>query len=159
LAHQLRATTRAADDFLARPGAGEHATAVWLMSTAVEQSLALAQELDSLARLWKDGLADTQGPQALQAVQALRVRAHQLHATARAADHYLEQDAHEAQDTGGWLVASARGLAQQLAGAIDDATGRLKPTAAPQVVDAHEATVLRRVAQASQTAQPQGGAA
>ena len=51
--------------------------------------------------------------------------AHQLHAAARAADLYLEQDTAEAVDTGSWLLASALSLAARLADALDDGVGTL----------------------------------
>jgi hypothetical protein len=49
--------------------------------------------------------------------------AHQLHAACRAADMFLEQETRDEQDTGAWLVASARGLADRLAAALDDGIG------------------------------------
>jgi hypothetical protein len=149
LAHQVRAGTRAADHFVAQGNAADRDTACWLMSSAVEQSDDLARDLDSLARGLKESPADAA---LLQAVQALRMRAHQLHAAARAADHFLEHEAHEDQETGSWLIASARSLADKLSGGIDDAVGSLKRPAEATVIDAQDAATLRRVTQATQPA-------
>jgi hypothetical protein len=83
-------------------------------------------------------------------VAALRVRAHQLQAAARAADHFLDQDAREDRETGGWLVATAMGLAHKLASDMDDCMGaarRAGPEAA--VVEPHDPSLIRRVAAAS----------
>jgi len=116
-AHQLRAATRAADHFNARDTAEDRNTGSWLISTALALSADVAEEIDGLARLIKEKPADA----SLRHVVAhLRVRAHQLHATARAADHFLDQDSREDQDTGGWLVATALTLANKLASEIDD---------------------------------------
>jgi hypothetical protein len=154
LAHQVRAGTRAADHFIAMGVAADRDTASWLMSTAVDQSTELARELDGLARGLKDAPTDVAF---MQAVQALRVRAHQLHAAARAADHFLELEEPEDHDTGSWLIASARGLADRLAAGIDDAGGSLKRQPEATVIDAQDAALLRRVGQAATT--PVRGAA
>jgi hypothetical protein len=118
-AHQLRAATRAADHFIARQNPQDGDTGAWLMSTAVSLAEDLAAEIDGLARAIKDGPPDAA---LAQTVAALRVRAHQLHAAARAADHFLEQDSHEDRDTGSWLIATALSLATRLASEIDDST-------------------------------------
>lgn len=147
LAHQLRATTRAADHFIARGEPEDRDTGSWLMSGAVDQSGDVAAELDTVARSLKEAPAD----HALsQAVQSLRVRAHQLHAAARAADHFLDLDTRDDRETASWLIASARGLADKLAAEVDDAAGSgLRRGAEPGVVDAAEAGVVRRVSQAT----------
>ncbi len=146
LAHQVRAGTRAADHFVSQGNAADRDTACWLMSSAVEQSEELARDLDNLARGLKEAPNDAA---LLQTVQGLRVRAHQLHAAARAADHFLEHDNHEHQETGSWLIASARQLADKLSGGIDDAGGSLKRPTEATVIDAQDAALLRRVAQAT----------
>ena len=51
---------------------------------------------------------------------ALRAQAHQLHAAAKAADRFLEQDTRDDRDTGGWLVPMAQQLATRLAAGLDD---------------------------------------
>ncbi len=131
-AHQLRAATHAADHFGAGDAAADRDTGCWLMSVAVDLASALAAELDAIARLGADRPADAA---ALQRVATLRVRAHQLHAAARAADRFLEQDGFDARDTGVWLVATARDLARRLAGEIDDGiapVSRRAPAAAAE---------------------------
>lgn len=116
-AHQLRAATRAADHFTARGDESDSHTGGWLMSTAVSLAEDLAADIDSLARALKEGPPD---PALQQQVAPLRVRAHQLHAAARAADHFLELDTREDRDTGSWLIATALGLATKLAAELDD---------------------------------------
>lgn len=121
LAHQTRATLRAADRFVTQGPSHDADTANWLVSTAVEQAHELAHELDGMARGLRDAGADTQQ---LQALAAWRRGAHQLHAACRAADLFLEQESRDDRDTGAWLVASARTLADRLAAALDDGVGR-----------------------------------
>lgn len=121
LAHQARASLRAADRFVTQGPADDADTASWLVSTAVDLTQEVAEELDGLAR----GLRDA-GAEALQ-LQALapwRRTAHQLRAACRAADLFLEQESREDRDTGAWLVASARTLSDRLAAALDDGVGR-----------------------------------
>jgi len=143
-AHQLRAATRAADHFIALGVAEDTDTGSWLMSCAVGLATELAADIDSLAR----GLREAPPDAALaQAVQKLRVRAHELHAAARAADHFLDGDDHEDRDTGGWLITCARGLAEKLAAGIDDAAGGQKRPAPQVVTDAQDAALQRRVSQ------------
>ena len=48
-----------------------------------------------------------QQPRFKTLILAMRVRAHQLHAATRAADHFLDQSARDDQETGTWLVATA----------------------------------------------------
>jgi hypothetical protein len=87
-------------------------------------------------------------------VAALRTRAHQLHAAARAADHYLEQDTPDDRETGSWLIATALSLATQLAAEIDNGAGApRRPLAATgagasEPIEAHDAQVARRIAAA-----------
>lgn len=120
LAHQLRAAVRASDRFLTLGPAEDRDTACWLMSTAVALGAEVAEELDGLARTAREAGADSA---ASQRMAQWRMNAHQLHAACRAADLYLEQDSRDEQDTGTWLVACALGLADKLAGALDDGVG------------------------------------
>lgn len=138
LAHQTRASLRAADRFVTQDGPQDTATANWLVCTAVDLAHEVAQELDGLAR----GLRET-GTEAtrLQAMAPWRRMAHQLHAACRAADMFLEQETRDDQDTGTWLVASARNLADRLAASLDDGIGPVavaepmrRVTAAPHSV-------------------------
>lgn len=147
-AHQLRATIRAADHFTARSTESDRNTGAWLMSSAVTLSEDLAAEIDSLARSLKEGPPE---PALQQQVSALRVRAHQLHAAARAADHFLEQDTHEDRDTGSWLIAAALDLATRLAGEIDDSAVPVRRKAAVNghAEDPQEAQLARRIAAAA----------
>ena len=125
-AHQLRATTRAADHFNARDAAEDRNTGSWLMSSALVLAADLAADIDVLARSVKERATDS----ALrQTVASLRVRAHQLHAAARAADHFLDQDSREDHETGNWLVASALDLARKLASEMDDGTAPVRKAA------------------------------
>jgi hypothetical protein len=123
LAHQARAAARAADRFVARAKAEDLNTGSWLMSCAVAVSDELAAELDALAKSVRDAAADAT---IVVPVQRMRVRAHQLHAAARAADHFLDQESAEDRDTGGWLIACALRLAEKLAADLDDTAGELK---------------------------------
>ena len=100
-AHQLRAAARAADHYNAGDTAEDRNTGSWLISTAMEIAREVAADVDALARALKERPADA----ALQqTVAALRVRAHQLHAAARAADHYLDQDTSDDRETGSWII-------------------------------------------------------
>jgi hypothetical protein len=148
-AHQLRATTRAADHFSGRSAEADRNTGAWLMSSAVAMAEDLAAEIDSLARALKEGPPE---PALQQQVSGLRVRAHQLHAAARAADHFLEQDSHEDRDTGSWLIAAALGLSTKLASEIDDSAvpaRRRAPAANGLAEEPHEAQLARRIAAAA----------
>jgi len=142
-AHQLRATTRAADRFMAGHEAEDRDTGTWLISGAVELAHELAGELDGLARTLKDGPTE---PQLAGRVMALRKRAHELHAACRAADRYLEDEGSEERETGSWLIASARGLADKLASEIDDSASALKRPGSGSVAEPVEMGVARRVA-------------
>lgn len=117
LAHQARASLRAADRFMTQGNDADRDTATWLVCTAMELVREIAVELDDLAR----GLRTT-GSEAVreQALATWRRLAHQLHAATRAADLYLEQTSTDDQTTGTWLVASTLGLADRLVGALDD---------------------------------------
>lgn len=120
LAHQTRASLRAADRFVTQGGAEDRDTASWLVCTAVELASEVASDLDSLAKGLREAGSDAARQQALAPWRKI---SHQLHAACRAADVYLEQDSRDDQDTGTWLVASALGLADRLAGALDDGVG------------------------------------
>lgn len=120
LAHQARASLRAADRFVTAGNADDRESASWLVCTAVELAREVADELDNLARGLREAGSDASRQQALA---PWRKVAHQLHAASRAADVYLEQDAPDDRDTGTWLVASALSLAERLAGALDDGVG------------------------------------
>lgn len=158
-AHQLRATTHAADHFNAQDTSEDRNTGSWLMSSALVLAAELADDIDGLARSLKERPADA----ALQQrVAGLRVRAHQLHAASRAADHFLDLDTPDGRDTGGWLVATALALAQKLAGEIDDSTlpSTWRPGGEKLVADVQDGAVPRRPsATAAGTAPHMRGAA
>lgn len=120
LAHQTRASLRAADRFVTQGSPEDRDSASWLVCTAVELAREVAGELDGLAKGLREAGSDAARQQALA---PWRKTAHQLHAACRAADVYLEQESRDDQDTGTWLVASALGLADRLAGALDDGVG------------------------------------
>ncbi len=146
-AHQLRASTRAADHFNSRDSSEDRNTGSWLMSGAVVLAHELAVDIDGLTRLLRERPADA----ALhQTVSTLRVRAHQLHAGCRAADHFLDQDSSEDRDTGSWLVAAAHGLAKRLAAEIDDsATPSRRPVFDKEAIEPHDPALTRRMAAAT----------
>jgi hypothetical protein len=158
-AHQLRAATRAADHFNAQDNDNDRSTGSWLMSCALTLAEDLAVDIDVLARTVREANGDA-GTQ--QKVAALRVRAHQLHAATRAADHFLDQDSREDHDTGSWLIACASGLAEKLAAELDDgvATPR-RPGLDKQSIEPHDAQLARRLnaATAAPHATPIRGAA
>ncbi|MBC7941134.1 MAG: hypothetical protein H7Z19_15495 [Chitinophagaceae bacterium] len=145
-AHQLRAATRAADHFSGMNADADRSTGSWLMSCAVGLASELAADIDSLARALRDNPPDA----ALQqAVSAARVRAHQLHAAARAADHFLEQESHEDRETGSWLIACALGLAVKLAAELDDSVPPTRRTAIDKLrIEPHDAQLVRSMAAA-----------
>lgn len=120
LAHQTRASLRAADRFVTQGAPEDRDSASWLVCTAVELAREVADELDGLAKGLREAGTDAARQQALAPWRKI---AHQLHAACRAADVYLEQESRDDQDTGTWLVASALGLADRLAGALDDGVG------------------------------------
>lgn len=143
-AHQLKATTRAADHYNAQDAQEERDTGSWLMSCAVGLASELAADLDGLARSMKD----RQGDAALVSrIAPLRVRAHQLHAAAKAADHFLDQDAREDQDTGSWMIATANALALKLAAEMDDNVAGVRRAAKEKsTLEPHDAALARRLA-------------
>ena len=149
-AHQLRATTRAADHYNAQDLQSERDTGSWLISSAVGLAEDLAADIDGFARSLKDRQADAA---LLTRISALRVRAHQLHAAAKAADHFLDQDSREDQDTGSWLIATANALAVKLAAELDDSVAGLrrgpqdKAPVAP--IEPHDPALARRLAAAT----------
>ena len=126
-AHQLRAALRAADHYNSQDQADDRNTGSWLTSSAVTLAEDLAADIDSLVRSVKEGAAES----ALQqAVAAARVRAHQLNASARAADHFLDQDNPDDRETGSWLIAGALSLAEKLAAELDDSVAPARKLAA-----------------------------
>jgi hypothetical protein len=143
-AHQLRAATRAADHYCGLDDDEDRNTGSWLMSCAVGLAEELAADIDGLARSMRDLPPDA----ALQqAVAAVRVRAHQLHAAARAADHFLEQESNEDRETGSWLIACALGVAVKLAAQLDDSIAPArKPLADKGRVEPHDAQLVRSIA-------------
>lgn len=151
-AHQLRAATRAADHYAAQDLVADRDTGSWLMSSAVGLAADLASDLDSLARAIKERQADAA---LLARLSSLRVRAHQLHAAAKAADHFLDQDSREDQDTGSWLVATAHALAVKLAAEMDDSVAGVRRAPLNRAaVEPHDPALAQRVAAA--TAPPAG---
>ena len=146
-AHQLRATTRAADHYNAQDQPADRDTGSWLMSSSVGLAAELASDLDALARTLKERPADAA---LLARLSPLRVRAHQLHAAAKAADHYLDQDSREDQDTGSWLIATAQALAVKLAAEMDDSVPGVRREPLNKVpVEPHDPALTRRVAAAT----------
>ena len=155
-AHQLRAVSRAAEHFSAQGNEADRNTGSWLMSCAVAMASELAGDVDALARMLKDQPADVMFK---QTVAMLRIRAHQVHAAARAADHFLDGDSAEDQDTGNWLVSTAFTLAKQLAADVDDGTMPLRRPAVDKAsIEAHDPVLARRVAQATAVPQARGSA-
>jgi hypothetical protein len=149
-AHQLRATTRAADHYLAQDAAGAANTASWLMSASLDNATELVADIDALARSLREAPAGTVDG----AVSRLRVLAHQLQAAVKAADDFLDHDGGDFRDTGTWLVAAAAGLAARLAGGLDDAVAAArKPSDRARLdkatIEAHDAPFARRLAAAT----------
>ncbi len=143
-AHQIRAAFRAADHFNTQSSGDANNTGSWLISSAVELAQDVASDIDSLARSLKERATEV-GLQ--QRVATLRVRAHQLCAAARAADHFLDQDTSEDRETGSWLVATAMGLANKLSSELDDsATPTRRAPVDKAALEAHDATAARRMA-------------
>jgi hypothetical protein len=142
-AHQLGATIRAADHYLAEPLAADRETASWLMSSAITLAEDLALELDGVARMLKQHAADSPTQ---QRVAAMRVRCHQLHAAAKAADHYLDGDAADERETGSWLVSAALGLAVRLIAQFNDVPSVVrKATTGSQPIEPHDPVLVRQV--------------
>ena len=155
-AHQLRATTRAADHYNAQDAQAERDTGSWLISSAVGLAEDLAADIDGLARSIKERQADVA---LLLRISPLRVRAHQLHAAAKAADHFLDQDSREDQDTGSWLIATANALAVKLAAELDDTVpGARRGPQDKGPIEPHDPAMARRLAAASTPAPLRGAA-
>lgn len=155
-AHQLRAATRAADHYNAQDQAADRDTGSWLMSSTVGLAADLAADLDSLARAIKERQSDAA---LLARLSPLRVRAHQLHAAAKAADHFLDQDSREDQDTGSWLIATANALAVKLAAELDDTVpGARRGPQDTGPIEPHDPVLARRLAAASTPAPLRGAA-
>lgn len=158
-AHQLRATTRAADHYNAQDVQAERDTGSWLISSAVGLAEDLAADIDGLARSIKERQADAA---LLLRISPLRVRAHQLHAAAKAADHFLDQDSREDQDTGSWLIATANALAVKLAAELDDSVAGARRGPQDNVpvtpIEPHDPVLARRLAAASTPAPLRGAA-
>jgi hypothetical protein len=151
LGYQLRATLLAADRFLAHDDATDTETAGWLVSSALSMSEEVATDIDGFAKAWK-GKAGEPGNTA--AMHKVRMRAHQLQASVRAADHFLDQDTSEDRSNGSWLVASALNLADKLAGEAEDLASSLKrgsgiSSEPAAVVSGPEAAVRRAAAAAA----------
>jgi hypothetical protein len=140
-AHQLRAALRAADHYNSQGNVDGRDTGSWLISSALDLANDLVPDIDSLARQLKERPADAT---LLQTVAALRVRTHQLFASTRAADHFLDQDNNEDRETGGWLVATAHGLAAKLASAFDDGATAVRRGGADRGGELQEADGARR---------------
>lgn len=149
-AHQLRSALRAADHFATHDGSDGAEignTGAWLISASLDLARELAADIDALARSLKEAPADTG---LLPTVAALRVRAQQLLAATRAADHFLDQPGAEDRDTGSWLVATARGLATRLAAAFDDSSLPQRRQAGERApLEVHDPALARRVANAT----------
>jgi len=147
-AHQLRATTHAADHFIGRGRDDDRNTGSWLVACALELAGELATELDAIDRSMRTAASSTAAPH----IRGLRTRAHQLHAAARAADHYLDQDNPADRDTGSWLVACATGLASKLAFDFDDGVSSRRSAAAGGGTAGpadHDSASIRRLAAAA----------
>ncbi len=144
--HQLRALTRAADRFLAQGSSDDSTTGAWLISCAETHTVELLADIGEIAQHLKDGTLE---PALVKPVQRLRVLAHQLHACMRGADHYLEQEGGDSQETGSWLIATALGLADTLATELDDLASSLRRSSNDPVIDADHAAITRRAAAAT----------
>jgi hypothetical protein len=147
--YQLRASARAADRFLAQGNDEDTNTCGWLMSCAESQAAELVNDFADLAQQAKDGALEAP---LVKPVQRLRVVAHRLHAATRAADRYLEAETPEDRETGGWLITTALGLADQLANELDDLASSLKRPANDAVIDAEPAAPTRRATFATHNA-------
>lgn len=154
LGYQLRATLLAADRFLAHDNDTDSETAGWLVSSALSMSEEVATDFDGFAKSHKSKGSETLTTTALH---KLRMRAHQLQASTRAADHFLDQDSSDDRANGSWLVASALNLSDKLAGETEDLASALKrgSSAASEpvaVVGGPEAAVRRAAAAAAAAA-------
>jgi hypothetical protein len=150
LGYQLRASLIAGDRFLTQDKEDDHDTGVWLVSCALMLSGEITSEIDGLAKQWKPRASE----QPLSAALVrLRMRAHQLHAAARAADHFLDQDTSDDRSNGSWLVACALGLADKLASETEDLASALKHSAPDTTVVADVTPPRRANANARATVQ------
>lgn len=146
-AHQLRASTRAADHFNALDTPEDRSTGSWLISSALLLARELASDLDGMARTLRNSGTDSL---LSSKVAALRTRAYQVHAAARAADHFLDQDTPDDRETGSWLIATAQGLAQKLASEIDDSASPVRrPAIDKSTMAPHDPAMMRRMAAAT----------
>lgn len=146
-AHQLRASARAADHFNARDTSEDHSTGSWLISGALGLARELAADLDVMARALREEATDSV---LSSKVAALRSRAYQVHAAARAADHFLDQDSPDDRETGSWLIATAHGLARKLAAEIDDSVMPVRrPVFDKAQLEPHDPKFMRRMAAAT----------
>ena len=146
-AHQLRASTRAADHFNALDTPEDRSTGSWLISGALGLARELASDLDVMARALRDKGTDSV---LSSKVAALRTRAYQVHAAARAADHFLDQEAPDDRETGSWLIATAHGLARKLTAEIDDSVVPVRrPMFDKSKVEPHDPGLVRRMAAAT----------
>lgn len=123
LGFQARATLVAGDRFLTHDDDKDRETAGWLVSCAVALAEEAATDIDGFAKSWKPKTPD---PAITGALHKLRMRAHQLQAATRAADHFLDQDNAEDRSNGSWLVATALSLADKLAGETEDLASAVK---------------------------------
>jgi hypothetical protein len=135
-AYQLLAAARAADHFIAQEDIEDRDTGSWLIAYAVGLAEEMAADLDGLAKNLKGTVTD---PTMTQAFQKMRARAHQLHATTRASDHFLEQDNNVDRSTGSWLIASSLTLADKLANELEELANGLRRTSSETAPSATEA--------------------
>lgn len=153
LGYQLRATLVAGDRFLALDTDTDRDNAVWLVSTAVALAEEVAVDIDGFAKSFKPRTPDAS---LSNAVHKLRMCAHQLQASVRAADHFLDQDSSEDRGHGSWLVASAMTLSDRLASETEDLASALKRGAvvdpAPTTAGSPDAAVRRAAAAAAASA-------
>lgn len=150
LGYQLRATLLAADRFLAHDSEEDAETAGWLVSSGLALAEEVATDLDGFAKSSKKA----SDPATSSALTKLRMRAHQLQASTRAADHFLDQDNSDDRTNGSWLVASALTLADKLAGEAEDLASALKRgsgsmSAEPAAVVSGPEAAVRRAAAAA----------
>jgi hypothetical protein len=142
-AYQLRASARAADHFLTSGAGDDRKTGSWLVSTALSLAEDLAEDIDVMMRGLKDSGSE---PSLVTALEKLRVQTHQIHASVRGAEHFIVVESGDDRETGGWLIATALGLAQRLASELDDLASSLKRSANDGVIDVTPAGGGRRAA-------------
>lgn len=144
--YQLRAATVAGDRYLTQDNDSDRDTGGWLISCAVGLAEELTVEIDGLAKSWKQRPTDAAVSTGLH---KLRIRAHQLHAAAKAADHFLDEDNNDDRTTGSWLVACALGLADKIAGETEDLASLMKRSATEAAAPVADVTAPRRAANAA----------